>query len=458
MVAVVQVRGLLCTEVSVFDCGFSDAYSGDGSIVDQAREADADRDVCAIVFDVLSPGGDAMGCGEAAEQLAALRSASSKPWLVYARQATSAAYWLSAAAAGEGGLFVSQSSDVANVGTRCWHVDYSKSNQQEGITVTHLGNPAGKTLGNEDEPLADEARARIERGLAETTARFAAAVASWRPGLAVEAIVGLNADTRRGAAAVEAGLADGLAGSLDEVVVLAHSMAAALAAEPNITTPAGIAPAPKGPADVKPTAALLSLVPGLNSSASDAAIEAAVLPLLTLANTARAIAGKDDPEAAAGVLRAHATLAAEVPALRAKVDATSARAEEVERVQELEGAVKEGVLKPGEVWTWTAAADPKEPMVRGIAPVWAAPAGGIGKTMPALRAELAHLRAVGPRTLAATKAEEAKVPTGAEVAREAAVNALDPNQLRFCQARGVDPAKFSALYASNFGAQSGAQR
>lgn len=457
-VAVIQIRGLLCSEVSAFDCGFADGYSGDGSIIDQARQAEADPMICGVVWDILSPGGDALGLGECATQLAALRASSSKPWAVYARQALSAGYWLAAAAAGDGGLFVSESTDAANIGTWTAHTDYSKANEQEGVAITYVADPAGKVLGNPDEPLPEEARSRMMRGVADTTARFVAAVASYRPQLSIESLRALDGDTRRGAAAVEAGLADGLASSLDDVVALVSQRAAAM--RPLAISPSpGLPPAPKGSTTMKLSAAVLAALPEA-ARASDAAAEAALLPILSFASAARAITGKDDIEAALGVLRANATLADEVPALRAKVNASNAAAEAAARVQKLEAAVKEGLLKPGEVWTWSEAksAAGETESVRGIADVWGPPnAAGVGKTMAALDAELAHLRAVGPRTLAATTAEEAKEPSGQEAARQAAAASLDPNQLRFCQARGLDPAKFALLHASNFGAHPAAR-
>src|SRR5262249_34740267 len=115
-VAVVEIRGLLSSEVSEWACGWSDGYHGQGGIVDRIAAALAAPDVAAVVVDVDPPGGDAWGWGEAAAQIARLRMESTKPVLVYARQACSAAYWLATAAAGDGGLYVSESSDIANVG------------------------------------------------------------------------------------------------------------------------------------------------------------------------------------------------------------------------------------------------------------------------------------------------------------------------------------------------------
>jgi capsid assembly protease len=448
-VAVVGVRGLLATEVSSFDCGFLDGYVGDGSIVAQAREADADPSIGALVFDFLSPGGDALGCGEAAAQLAALRAASQKPWLVYARQACSAAYYLATAAAGEGGLFVSESSDVGSIGTWLVHENLAQANKDDGIEYTYVEDPPGKVAGNPDEPPSEEALARFQRDVSEATTRFCEAVASRRPQLTAASLRALRGDTRRGAAAVSEGLADGLATSLEEVIALAFQWASSPASSP---APSGaMTPLAKGSA-VKASAALVVLVPGLSADASPAAVEAAALPLLRLASVARSVAGTEDPEAAAGVLRAHAALAGEVPSLRAKLAEDGIRAEEIERVHALEAAVKEGLLKPAEVWTWS---EPKDggKAVRGVAPIWAAPNGdGIGKTMKALRAELAHLRAVGPRTLVAGADNKEKEPDANELAANAALSALTPEQLQYCAAHRLDPVKFAALHVRNFGA------
>lgn len=457
MVAVIKVRGILCTEVAPFDCGFPDAYSGEGSIADQARAADADPEVVAVVLDVLSPGGDILGLGEAADQLAALRSASSKPWLVYARKACSAAYWISVAAAGDGGLFVSQSSDVGNIGTWCCHADFSAANEEDGVKYTYVADPPGKTIGNPDEPLDPEALARMQRQVSEHTARFAEAVASYRPTLTVESIRSLNGDTRRGAAAVDAGLADGVAGSLEDVIALAFSRAAALADAPaTITTSStGVAPAPKGSADVKPTAALLALVPGLDASASDAAIESAVLPLLGLSRAALALTGTGDPQAAEGALRAYQRDAAKLPALvaqlaevhKAKGD-EALKAEASERKDLVGKMVKGGRLTAAEAWT----RDSESGEITGVAAEWSLPNDkGEGISIVALRAMAEKLQPLGVGT--ESKADE-KGAAQATLSAAAGAVLSDADRAE-CARGGKDPVKFAAIKASMFSSVQG---
>jgi ClpP class serine protease len=455
-VAVIEVRGPLSSEAFEFECGFSDGYIGDGGIVGQVSEALADANVVAAVLDIMSPGGDAQGLGEAAAQLAALREGSSKPMLVYARQALSAAYWLACAAAGDGGLYVSESSDVGNVG--CWtqHVDYSAANAQEGIKVTYVADPPGKVLGNPDEPLADEALARMQRNVAEVTTRFAAAVASYRPALTSEAVMALNGDTRRGSAAVADGLADGLAGSLEDVVALALARAQPTPAAP--TTPASPTPpvdtgalrfaATKGShASMRFSPSLLAAA-GLSAEASSAAVEAALLPRLALANAALASLKESDPTRALGMLAARLELAEGAESLRAQLAAKEAESDSARREKMVETAVSRGKLRSGQAFRWRAGpvdASGAETRVRELAPFLA--------TMPtaALEGYLDGLPALH-RDASAQLIEDMSAADAADAGR-----GVDPRTRRLAALAKIDPVRLDKATRAAFSLRAGSE-
>jgi len=365
VVHVVTVRGLLASEVTRWECGVSDGYQGQGGIVDRWRMAHADPACVAVVLDAMAPGGDALLCMESAAEMAAITAASGKPSYVYASEATSAMYALACGAAGPGGFCVAPSADVANVGTRTWHVDRSAKNEKDGLVVTHFGDPPGKILGNPDEPLDDEARARIERDIKESTERFVNFVAE-RRGMTPEAVRAADADTRRGAAAVASGFADRVANSLSEVVQLAYGKAMAAIQPTTITSSAG-AGADSDPEDddMKLSPAALQKL-GLAPGAKTADVEAAILaraeapPAAPPTTVYQPPTPTDDPLRALGAVALDAlgggdVIQALIEAPRRLARGAVAPAVEVER-DELRrerawgNAITAGAFTAGEVW------------------------------------------------------------------------------------------------------------
>lgn len=353
VVAVVQIRDVLASEVSEWECGFQDGYHGKGGIVDRVQAALADPNVSALVLDLDSPGGDAAGVGEAASQIARLRGMTSKPVLVYARTACSAAFWLATAAAGEGGLYVSESSDVGNVGCYAVHVDASGQLADDGLKVSYIADPPGKVLGNPAEPLADGARARLQRGVSDTTARFCAAVANFRPNsLTTQDLMALDGDVRRGGEAISAGLADGMASGLSDVVALAYSRAMAASRPPVL----GAAPSPPASSsgDHMSAALIRSLYAAakldVSGAPNDALAEAALAPRLAFAADVLALLGENDPARAKGKLTARLESAAQADELRAQLGQTAAELDTKKRRKLVEDAVADGRLRAGQAW------------------------------------------------------------------------------------------------------------
>jgi ClpP class serine protease len=223
VVRVVEVRGMLGTEVQEKPCGVMDGYHGPGGVVDRVRQALA-ASPAGVVVDILSPGGAAMGCGEAAAELAAMVAASPVPVSVYARMAASGGYYLASALASAGGcLCVSESSDVGCIGTFRVHQDMSAANEEAGVKLTYVEDPNGKTAGHPDAPPSDEALERMQRDVSESTDRFVRAVAAFRPD--VPDARTLRGDVRRGQSAVDEGLADYLVGGLLDVIAMTYSRA-----------------------------------------------------------------------------------------------------------------------------------------------------------------------------------------------------------------------------------------
>jgi ClpP class serine protease len=471
-VALVRVSGMLMAEPDKL-CGFFDGYGGEDGIVARFCDAHASAYTAGVVLWVTSPGGDAVGCGEAAAAMRRAAAASGKPTVVCVDgRALSAAYWL-AAAVGDT-IVVSEGSDVGSIG--CWvvHQDRSEANKIEGVAFTYIASRPGKVAGNPDAPLDEEGRARMQRSVDEIDQRFGRDVLAGRARVGAEfdqaAIDALNADARRGQAAVDAGLAD-LVGSLDQAIALCASRALTRLAAPPAPPPDAPptpppAPSPPGTSAMKISAAILAAA-GVSDPIS---AEARVLSALALERDLLRETGQTDAQAAAGVLRAWKRDAAAVPELRTRLAASDADAEQAARVELLEQATtgRAPKLTEGEAFAWVvvedasaadgiARADGKPIKRRVVAPAYAAPSqdadgNPIGFTLAGLRG---HLRAKA--SIAAPELGGARSPAQPEtvLSPDALAGVVIPiDQARALRARrpDIDPKKFAAHHAQIHGA------
>lgn len=442
IVRVVKVRGVLAAEVTPWECGVMDGYQGPGGIVERWRAAHADPACVAVVLDAMAPGGDALLCMESSQDLADITAASGKPAAVFASEATSAMYALACGAASKGLFFVAPSADVANVGTRTWHVDYSAQNKMDGMVVTHFGDPPGKILGNPDEPLDPEAKARIEKSIAESTARFSAFVAE-RRGLSVAAVREADARCLRGADAVAQGFADAVVGSLADAVALASTASLKLAPP---LTPAGVT----GDEDDMPLtpAALAAL--GLSPGAKSVDVSAAILaarPMATLevgaassalealgAVTLEAMGGGDPMDALVLVPRQLRAAAA--------APATAARADTAERELAWSDAVTAGTFAAGEVWTPITNSDGS----RGKA--FTAMATQFNAAYPDVTKLVTRLDKL-PKLARSIVSHEADADVAAAADAQRATLGLSPKWQALAAKSGVNPASLAARAAVN---------
>lgn len=142
----------------------------------QFRAMLADPSVKAIVMDFHSPGGTTFGMEELAAEIHASRG--TKPIIAQVNSmAASAAYWL-AAQADE--IVVTPGGKAGSIGVYSVHEDISKFLESEGVKVTMISAGANKTLGNEFEPLSNDARATIQKSVDEANNMFVRAVARGR--------------------------------------------------------------------------------------------------------------------------------------------------------------------------------------------------------------------------------------------------------------------------------------
>jgi capsid assembly protease len=142
------------------------------------REALADPDVAAILFDIDSPGGVVDLVPEFASEILAARG--TKPLIASANTfVASAAYWI-ASACDE--IAASPSAELGSIGVYTAHEDISKLLEMEGTKVTLIVAEESpyKVEGNPFEPLSEEAEAEFKRKVDAYADMFVAAVAKGR--------------------------------------------------------------------------------------------------------------------------------------------------------------------------------------------------------------------------------------------------------------------------------------
>jgi len=210
-IAVITVTGSLVNRGA-----WIGSYSGSTSyegIKHQVAVAAADPRTRAILLDIESPGGEAVGAFETAH---AVRAADRiKPvHAVVNGMAASAAY---AIAAGARRIVTGPSGIVGSIGVVMVHADYSRAIDKRGITPTLIFAGAHKVDGHPFGPLPESARDGLQAEVDRFYDLFVGTVAQLRDGLDDAAIRATEARTFLGADAVDVGLADEL-GTFEEVL------------------------------------------------------------------------------------------------------------------------------------------------------------------------------------------------------------------------------------------------
>jgi capsid assembly protease len=173
-IAVIPMYGVIGQRMNLMN-----AMSGGTSIeklTADFRDALADSQVGAIVFDVDSPGGSVFGVEELATEIREARG--SKPIVAVANSLmASAAYWLGSQA---DELVVTPSGQVGSVGVLAMHVDQSAMNEKLGIRPTVISAGKYKAEGSPDAPLSEEARDYMQARVNDYYDTFVGAVAAGR--------------------------------------------------------------------------------------------------------------------------------------------------------------------------------------------------------------------------------------------------------------------------------------
>ena len=202
-VAVIEVEGSLVNKGSwVGKTSGMTSYEGLNIQIADCLDRD---DIKAAVFEFDSFGGEVDGCFACAEELHALSQ--EKPTIaILTDHACSAAYLLAAACRQ---IVIPATGYTGSIGVITMHVDASGWAKNQGLAVTILRAGEKKARPGMFEAMSEEEYSEAVSDLEAMRSLFAETVSRYRGSrLSVEAALATQADTFRGQAAVDLGLAD----------------------------------------------------------------------------------------------------------------------------------------------------------------------------------------------------------------------------------------------------------
>lgn len=185
----------------------------------QIQSALENSAVKAILLDFDSPGGEAGGVFDLADQIYEARRI--KPvWAVANEESFSAAYALASAAEK---IYVPRTGGVGSIGVIAVHLDQSQADAEEGLKYTPIFAGARKNDYSPHEPLADPARAALQKEVDRVYGLFVQSVARGR-GLSSDAIRKTEAGLFFGEDGIASGLADKIGTFEDALTDLSASL------------------------------------------------------------------------------------------------------------------------------------------------------------------------------------------------------------------------------------------
>lgn len=229
-VAVVSIVGTLVARGAWI--GASSGLVSYEGVSHQLKQAAADAKVRAVILDLHSPGGEAIGAFETAALVRDLASRKRTVAIVNG-MAASAAY---AIASGASEIVTTETGVSGSIGVMIVHLDGSGKLTKEGIAATLIYAGERKVDGNPFQPLSDAARADIKARVDTVHDLFVRTVATGRGAkLTAAAARATEARTYVGEAAVRSGLADRV-GTFEDVLA-ELSRAPASTASSSISAP-----------------------------------------------------------------------------------------------------------------------------------------------------------------------------------------------------------------------------
>ena len=169
-------------------------------------DAQANKEVGAVLLDMDSPGGEVSGCFDFCRKLSTMGAKNGgKPIIAFANEmACSAAY---AIASSCDAVMTTQTGQVGSIGVWTMLVDMTKGLDKNGIAVTMIRAGERKARGGPYEAADEETFAKLQSWVDETWHIFAELVADRRP-ISAKAVLSLQGDWFTGSDALDLGLID----------------------------------------------------------------------------------------------------------------------------------------------------------------------------------------------------------------------------------------------------------
>jgi signal peptide peptidase SppA len=163
----------------------------------------ADDEVMGIVLDVDSPGGEVSGVFDLGDHI--YKSRAIKPITAVVNESAFSAAYLLASAAGK--VIVPRTGGCGSIGVIATHTEFSRWEEETGITVTHVYAGDRKADFSPHQPLTDEAAASLQEMVNDNYKMFVETVARNR-GISKKEVIDTQAGIYEGQKAVTAKLAD----------------------------------------------------------------------------------------------------------------------------------------------------------------------------------------------------------------------------------------------------------
>lgn len=178
-----------------------------------------DGSVTSVILKINSPGGEVSGLNETVRIMQGMKREADKPVIAYVDESCYSAAYALAMVADE--IYLPESGGVGSIGVITALADMTKANEKAGVRVEVIASGSKKTDGHPCVPLSDGAIKRT-RQTVDKLATFFFELVSEARGLPTKTIAGFQAGIFLGAAAVDAGLADGVM-SLSECLTSAKN-------------------------------------------------------------------------------------------------------------------------------------------------------------------------------------------------------------------------------------------
>jgi len=213
-IAVISILGTLVRRTGAMDA--ASGLTSYASISAQINAAINDPNVDAVLLDIDSPGGEAGGAFDLADEIVSARS--TKPiWAVANDDAFSAAYAIACSAER---IYLTRTGGVGSIGVIALHVDQTQRDALDGYRYTAIYAGDRKNDLSPHLPLSNEASTALQTEVDRLYEMFVSTVATNR-GLDAQAVRDTQAGLFYAGDAIEAGLADAIGTADDALRALA---------------------------------------------------------------------------------------------------------------------------------------------------------------------------------------------------------------------------------------------